>query len=277
MLRWSLQEFQRHLTVKRNTHDLALSIFSYNIARTLKTSDTLFILGSGASINELTDADWRKVKSCDSMGLNFWLAHQFVPNFFMFEESSTPDRKEKFNQLLAQRLDDYQGVTFLYKDIERNGLNEYFKAALAKRRFYVVNKIHMPIFGHTEHNIATKAYAYLQRLGLTKRPMFARGSITVAMAIGSLLGYKKIILLGVDLNNVDYFWDSYSEEQRINSGQPYTIHKTASTEYGPVTIIDAVHAMNRYLLQPQSIDLYIGSKSSALYPDLPYYFKETHD
>ena len=37
-----------------------------------KTSDTIFILGSGPSINLITDDQWDHISSCNSIGFNYW-------------------------------------------------------------------------------------------------------------------------------------------------------------------------------------------------------------
>lgn len=50
--------------------------------QSLRTSDTLFVLGSAWSINDISDARWKIIGKHDSIGLNFWPAHPFVPSIF---------------------------------------------------------------------------------------------------------------------------------------------------------------------------------------------------
>ena len=65
----------------RNLGDLSL-------LKEQKESETLAILGSGASINELTDSDFDFIDSIDSLALNWWGAyHNFVPDFYSIELS----------------------------------------------------------------------------------------------------------------------------------------------------------------------------------------------
>src|SRR5205085_6794487 len=54
----------------------------------LKTSDTLFILGSGPSINAISPDRWEAIARSDSIGFNFWLYHPFVPKIYFFESTS---------------------------------------------------------------------------------------------------------------------------------------------------------------------------------------------
>jgi hypothetical protein len=52
-----------------------------------KTSDTLYILGSGPSINHLSSKCFSLIKEADSIGFNFWFAHEFVPSFYCFQHT----------------------------------------------------------------------------------------------------------------------------------------------------------------------------------------------
>src|ERR1035441_1165666 len=52
----------------------------------IKTSDTVFVLGSGWSINEIGDERWKVIGRHDSIAMNFWPAHALVPRIYMFFE-----------------------------------------------------------------------------------------------------------------------------------------------------------------------------------------------
>jgi len=45
-----------------------------------KKSDTLFVLGSGESINKLGLDAWDVIKKNDTVSFKYWLIHDFVPN-----------------------------------------------------------------------------------------------------------------------------------------------------------------------------------------------------
>jgi hypothetical protein len=79
----------------------------------LKTSDTVFILGSGWSINEIPDERWSAIARHESIGFNFWPVHPFVPCIFVFENLCTglqQDLYRAFFATTARRADDYRGV-----------------------------------------------------------------------------------------------------------------------------------------------------------------------
>ncbi len=79
-------------------------------------------------------------------------------------------------------------------------------------------------------------------------------------------------------NNTKYFYEDdfyYSLGIPIPENiQSESVHKTLSSNYGEITIDKVVLSMSQYLLKPHNLSLYIGSKSSFLYPLLPYYFEQ---
>ena len=46
-----------------------------------RKSDTLFVLGSGASIHDLNETEWAAIAAADSVGFNNWSLHPFIPTF----------------------------------------------------------------------------------------------------------------------------------------------------------------------------------------------------
>ncbi|MGC1298446.1 MAG: hypothetical protein WA869_25750, partial [Alloacidobacterium sp.] len=76
----------------------------------LRASDTLFILGSAWSINDISDERWQIIGRHDSVGINFWPVHPFVPRFFHFEDiayDEQPVMYDAFRGLLERRAEAY--------------------------------------------------------------------------------------------------------------------------------------------------------------------------
>ena len=57
--------------------------------------DTVFILGSGAIITELSPSQWELIRAHDSIGFNNWTMHPFVPTFYFFEPSTIRNEREQ--------------------------------------------------------------------------------------------------------------------------------------------------------------------------------------
>src|SRR5690606_24622645 len=114
-----------------------------------------------------------------------------------------------------------------------------------------------------------------------------RASIAIAVSLGVLLGYKEIVLLGVDLNNTDYFFHDAalypsgiaSEVRKVHLqiverqrqlGQVSDVHRTfdRSLVQRSLPIDQFLQVYVDTILHKKEISLKIGSKQSALYPML---------
>ena len=100
---------------------------------------------------------------------------------------------------------------------------------------------------------------------------FTRASITLAISIGYMLGFKRIVLCGVDLLNNRYFWEdpNYSKNEIVSPPPPVPIrkiHSTVDPTLHPVTVDQSVYAINEIFLKKDDIQLNVLNKSSKLYP-----------
>src|SRR5438105_10010101 len=78
-----------------------------------KRSNTLFVLGSGASVNEISPERWKVIARHDSVGFNFWLVHPFVPTYYFLEvirRADSPEAFDPFVTIANERAADYRDV-----------------------------------------------------------------------------------------------------------------------------------------------------------------------
>src|SRR5690606_37288440 len=103
-----------------------------------------------------------------------------------------------------------------------------------------------------------------------------RAALSYVIYLSYLLGYKNIVLTGIDLVNTNYFYEDpmYLEKSfRIpSSGQNKMIHKTNDPEEGEVIISKIIEVLNNEIFKKSDVNLYIDNKQSALYPTLSYYW-----
>ena len=242
-----------------------------------KSSDTLFVMGSGASINDLGDKEWQIIAESNSIGINFWLIHEFVPTYYMFETvKHNSDRLKVLFNLLDLKSRDYVNTPFLVKNIESGHLNLSEIPESLKANLYVPYKIVIPGFRQSTFSRSLNLINILKLHEVSNFLFFKRASISQAISFGLKMKYKEIVLCGVDLNNTQYFYEDseYCSKniplpEKIQRG---SIHRIADPNYGNLTIDIIIDEMNRCLLKANNVRLYIGSKKSALYPMLPYYF-----
>lgn len=257
-------------------------IFSVRDILSNKKSDTIFVLGSGSSINRMTHEQWKVVENNDSIGFNFWLLHDFVPNYYVLE----PIGGERGNVLkhnLQHRAKNYRDVPFILKDAARLKETAFLEnfPLFIRKRLLISRAINIPgttmaEFTRSIDLLSKKEIPQMLHTGLLLK---MRATLSFILFLAYSMGYTKIVLCGVDLNNSTYFFEE-SAESYLQKGlkipaneQKVNLHRTIDPELGEVTVDQAVYVMKQLIFEPQGIKLYTGSKTSLLYPELPIYFE----
>jgi len=246
-----------------------------------KHTDTLFILGSGSSINKINGHQWKIIENNDSVGFNFWLIHDFIPTFYVAELKGDDERISLFYRNLNIKIEQYKNIPFLLKYREEPGL---FDLNLLSQLNCVCISSPISIPG-----INKEAFAkWISLLDLIKTFSknaingfipFKQASVSWLIIFALKLGYKNIVLCGIDLNTTEYFFEqnkTYYLKKNIlipPSGQDGKVHMTNDPDHcdGDLIIKDVIDVLYRKLLRRKNINLYVGSSSSALYPDIPLY------
>jgi hypothetical protein len=244
-----------------------------------RTSSTLFILGSGSSINRMTDEQWQLIRAHDSMGVSFWPLHEFVPTYLCLE-GPPPDRAAALYGLLHARADEYRNVPIIAKGGAQRFEKDRFPPELRGNLYYSRQMI-VPARDEAEFRRSLRWLKALRLLDplreLDEVPM-TRSSLTYTLFIAVAMGYRTIVLCGIDLKSTGYF---YSEEGASvkhpelvpHTGQAGRVHLTFDPVQHPLTIDRIVRAVRDEVFAPAGAQLYIGSRESALYPELPFFFE----
>lgn len=243
-----------------------------------KPDEVFFILGSGESINSINTKQWNFISSNRSIALNNWMTHSHIPNFYMMEGLPTNRKEYKnyYDSLQSWRdtnvknyLNSNSEVVILAKDFRKAYFSPDFISLLDGKRGFGVPKFNIP--GRT-NNSQRRAIEFMGKLQIHRRTFFfTRASITLAISIGYMLGFKKIVLCGVDLLNNRYFWEDpkYRKNEIVPPSPPVPtkkIHSTVDPTSHPVTVDKSVYAINEIFLKKDNIELSVLNKSSKLYP-----------
>lgn len=245
-----------------------------------KTSDTLFVLGSAPSINAIDDAGWKEIEKHDSIGFNYFLLHPFVPTFYHMEL-----RREEipmYRRCYELRQNDYKKTVFMlnYHFLEYGALKAE-DVSFIKDLIVTVPRTYSEaptsnidtILGFVQNRIEPYDDYFL---------LHYRGSLCMMVSLGLLLGYKNIVMVGVDLRSTGYFYcdERYDlpetkllrsercEALGLDNEQP---HATVDPKFIPSTItIDRVmKILDEKVLSKRGVQLYVHGKESLLYPDFP--------
>lgn len=179
------------------------------IARRRK-SDTVFVFGSGASLNGISDAEWERIRRHDAIGLNYFVHQRWVDvTIHYVRELELPLRRHRRYSrgailATARRFCDLARANPRYRDtvffLQTDFFAEVGKAIIG---WQMLPK-GQPVF----------LYRGLRRPGIEEQPPRSlaeglprqAGAIGAGICIGRFLGWRHIVLIGVDLYDSRYFW-----------------------------------------------------------------------
>lgn len=271
----------RHYRAAQKILETASTRFGWRILpedllRTIKKqkkADTLYILGSGSSINSLNEGMWKKVGSQVSVGINHWTLHQFVPSIYAIEtipdariELSGTIPRRKINhlnhlRLLGRRevLESDAKVICLAPRTERENSQLMELPREMRERTYIYYRF-TPVT-RSRDNILSDFRSGLDFGGAEPSGVVVPDSgATLVRLLGLALraGFSQVVLLGVDLST-KYFWeepdsklfdsDLMEFEQPMSGG----VHETLLRNHRPFTVVEVVREIAQLYVEKGSI------------------------
>ena len=190
-----------------------------------KTSNRIYILGSGRSVLDINDNEWKEIKKHDSIGFNHWYVHEHVPTFYdlsylandyfssleedMFYLASVNSKESKF--ILNKHIDPVHLRMFENSSYEQTYINhfDFFEGDLSE-----IEKTAGPEIGRLAKYWTTEFFTafnkpYGELLPNSDFIYKSRGQLFATIQIAVLLGYTDIRLIGIDLNDEGKFQDYY--------------------------------------------------------------------
>jgi hypothetical protein len=270
-----------YLTRRAGTREAGYLEQSFDRAKLLHLDDiqlrtraaskrTFFILGSGASVNDLTDGQRALIKAGFSVGLNSWAFHSFVPDAYALEnprqagfEPQVAAISAGLNRpdVLARRplvfkfRDGTSGlpsgritVPPMLGDCIRNYGRFQFLPSQPKQAQPLIRKFfHQSMEGKVPHHL-----------------LLDNGSTVVRMAsLAALLGFRVIVLVGVDLGRRPYFFEEDSGYLSALGQPPFRLtvlpgsHPTEEAAARTLPFLDFLGSMSF------ALDALFGSKIYA--------------
>jgi hypothetical protein len=259
-----------------NNRKVAYKAYRLSDAQRFKHSDTIFILGSGPSLNSLSPEELRHINEQDSLGLSW-----------SFLKTEIRTKYHLFFWHLTEVFPCYEKVFSPYreamKDVAIFVSNYEFAANLHPR---LIPQLFPP-----EPKICS--YARPPLIGVEERPFsdqdfersfFYRNAMTMAIHLAVQMGYKKIVLLGLDPDKTGYFWeghplmkpisDIHERDKVTYKIQDQTKYYYMYSEPGRVHTFDTyLRCAESYLRRCRDSQLYVSHPSNVFYPQIPAYFK----
>lgn len=259
------------LAVRSKLRSDHLSVLNHKTLHSYRTSDTLFILGSGFSLNKLSDYQWSRIKSADTLAFNYAYMLTIDPTYYLCELAAEPDMSKIASDLVKIRS--YDNVPKVFKPISPNIL-------LALYRFIklnIPNAIFAPVTWLPSANKSSfsKAFWSLARFARflpipypSVQTIF-RASLDQAIGLGIQLGYTNVVLCGIDLDTKYFFESPLNLREDIDPPPPIIhetpgVHGTIQTSQISLTIIDVIKELQSYCVSCTNTRLYYNGNSSAL-------------
>ena len=230
--------------------------------RASRRSDTVFVFGSGWSLNELNHADWSRIAEHDTLGFNWFVHQRFVrcdyhlirgiPDSDLDVAVWRPQLEEYFS--LIETNPCFANTVFLVHSGFRaiNGNRAIGHRFLPERN---------PVFlweTNMRGELPTRSFAD----GL----VHAHSTLNECVNFAFLGGWTQIVLAGVDLYDRRYFWLEPGERRSVDARRGATLvdaHDRASAG-----MVEALGEWGRWLAR-EGVELSVLNPRSLLASVLP--------
>lgn len=246
---------------------------SYNELNNFKKSNTLFVIGSGGSLNYIKKNEWKKIDKYDSIGFN--------NTIFL--------NKLNFNYHINRATHEGPGAIFYANDYcnffsKKVKNNNFFKKTLFLFPNGIVSNFPNQLLGNKYFNRRNNFFLYttirkknsLPSKNIKDGLVHDAGTLTDAINFGYCMNYKKIVLVGIDLYNNEHFfcppnttytWDRFKKKIIFSKmGAKGISHKDKhnTVNFG---IIQTIGNWKKYL-KKKGVTLEVYNKKSLLKKNL---------
>lgn len=251
-----------------------------------KKKEILFIIGGNKSLNDIDHNIWDKISKYDSLCFNYSVFHKFIPTYYELEHGTDKNIHAYHKEMLQRRNLDYKDTIFLIHSRHwRRGFTpkispEFFPPSPNYFYFIYPNIVNcLPNRPFTKNDF--------------RRSIQYRGSLNLHLYFARLVGYKKIVLVGCEMDSAITFYHDLPEAQWIFENESYKgewkmkeapkeerykmkyegAELRKNLEGVPVkhSMIDTFKAINEFVFKHEGIELYVFDKRNLLYPDVPLF------
>lgn len=258
--------------LERSAHGALLSRNDYPIREALNA--TFFILGSGASVNDLTPAKWAQISCGVSVGLNSWAFHPFLPDAFALEnprDTVFANQAAAISRGLARAKlgTDPRKIWFFRDGAATSDMPKIALPVTLARHQRIYGRVQFPAVKRDKLTSLLEKYLLFDSLGkLAPHLLLDNGSTVVRMVNLALrAGFKEIVLVGVDLGDRGYFFEEdpqISESLGIIAPEMETVageHGTLSRSNRTAGFVEFIRSFADAAERVHNAKLYASSSS----------------
>lgn len=255
------------------------------LIKSSKSNDTIYLLGSGPSINTLSKKHFDEMEQNTTIGFNYWFLHEFIPDMYLFQVPPTPysnDFLKNFVRLYDTKRKSKIIMRGTWPENNEKVMQESIEMVLQEWDTYYQNII--PIHSDTGTDIEEmiRFFSGLGCFNFNKMSDFSvkwRATITLLISIAYQAGFRNIVLCGIDMLDEKHFWDDSSYDDITKTfgmlpdpNRATGIRNMSSPNFG--------NSVPRYIKKikehaaKDDVRIYLGTKGSALEKELPQWLYE---
>lgn len=245
--------------------------------------ETIYVLGCGPSVARVSDQQWNRIADGFSLGVNFFGLHPFLPKLLSQERTKNMDaeliRERRQARVRMLKALEPHRANILWKDGSHWSIDDAApiieQTPALNHRALQWLRIVVHGEGNLEKPIAASIIAH-RRLHLLQRgfSLHLRSSVLYGALLGVALGVHRIVLVGVDLDSTEYFWDADPSLVREGLEPPPTAQDSVgrhSSEGGTLSTSAALRSLAIALKALGDAKLEVMNPSPVLAPLLPEY------
>jgi len=227
-----------------------------NLKKHKRYKKIFLILGSGESINKISDDFWAWAsKNTTTIAVGDWWYHDFVPDIYTTEceDQKQEARYKSWLYQINKKKEAYSNTIFLpktykKKDLINNmGLGDEYSDLLKQFRYpdwYKAPAGSVLTFKF----FCSKIFSKIKLLGINYIPSL-RSNIVFASFLAKELGAEKVILVGVD-GYGGYFYNKYlsKDELKMRPELIRKIQRGSDEKHGLPTIPQIMKYLNEYII-----------------------------
>ena len=180
----------------------AYRVLNESEVKASRKSDTVFVFGSGYSLNDITSDEWRHFEQHDTVGLSGFIYQNWIRVDYHLIRGWVEVKAGAFNW--RGHSQDFAAVL---------NANPHFKETILIMQGEYLAHFCNNLIGYGLIRPGTRIFRYRTARGTrAPTPSFqeglthAYGTLSDAVNFAYCLGWKRIVLVGVDLYDSRYFW-----------------------------------------------------------------------
>lgn len=244
-------------------------IYDFDTFLKNKKTDVVFLIGSGSSLNDLTENQWNIINKYDNLGVNNIFYHPFFIPKMLHLELKSYDWGIAKERLKEKWEKGWKNVKYILP-IDRS---RYIADAIGHIGEATIFTYSYKSRGeHPKKNPNVKIDANFNPLEYLFKSYDT--SVSTIIQILYIMGYRKIILLGLDMNNSKYFWTDMKPEIRGKVHDEWNKQREGKDKNQPHNASHLKNYIidfnNRHMI-PKKREIFVGHTTTSLYPELKYF------